>query len=217
MLWHNKSTKIRNYAGQILLKSFWIHLSRCEYFVLRRTICDLACSRAVRGAVLLLKAKLRGQNTNLKTAVSLRGSKQLLCSILSGQLVLWKSWLALTRGYSGRINSKRSGGRERQSRWHSRPERGWRPNSAGRPSSSPGSGCQSGASIVWWSGSSSCPNPNVAPGSRPCNCPRSEPPMWPGSRTQASTWPVGRERHGQLTSHNSRLQLQQITDQTQTV
>lgn len=37
-----------------------------EYFVLQRTICDLAWNHAVAGAVLLLKAELRKRNTNLK-------------------------------------------------------------------------------------------------------------------------------------------------------
>lgn len=53
-----------------------IYLSPCEYFVLQRTRCDLACSHAVGGAVLLLKAELRKTKHKLKTAVSLRGSKQ---------------------------------------------------------------------------------------------------------------------------------------------
>lgn len=80
-------------------------------------------------------------------------------------------------------------------RWHSRPEQqGWRRSSAGHPSSWPGWACRSGASSVWWWGSSSCLNPCGAPGSHPCSYHRVEQPMWPESHTPASTLPADRGR-----------------------
>lgn len=80
-------------------------------------------------------------------------------------------------------------------RWHSRPkQQGWRRSSAGHPSSWPGWACRSGASSVWWWGSSSCLNPCGAPGSHPCSYHRVEQPMWPESHTPASTLPADRGR-----------------------